>query len=83
MARRQTRRTVSLSRAMHQASASLAAARGITHAHLVEQALKAFGVQAELGVHMTREQAEHAMNGRRRRVLSRDGGVAWERKESR
>lgn len=72
MARTQSRRTFSVSRRMFDAAKALAAEQGVTLAHLAESALIAYGVKAEPGVHMTRELAEQAMNGRRKRVLSRD-----------
>lgn len=44
MANKQTRRSVSLSRATHQAALSLAAQRGIPLSQLVQAALVAYGV---------------------------------------
>lgn len=64
MARKQTRRSVSLSVQVYSAAKEAAADRGITLAHLTEQALIAFGVKAEPGTHMSIDAAERVTRRR-------------------
>lgn len=61
MARKQTRRTVSLSISVYETAKEEAAARGLTLAHLTELALIAFGVQAQPGTHQSIDVAERAV----------------------
>lgn len=51
MAKKQTRRSVSVSRTVYDAAAKLAAARGVSIASLVEAGLRMQGLEAPEGVH--------------------------------
>lgn len=66
MARKQTRRSVSLSISVYEAATEEAAKRSLTLAHLTELALIAYGVKAEVGVHVSPLVALRAQERRRR-----------------
>jgi hypothetical protein len=70
---KQTRRTVSLNRALYDAARERAYAQGMTLAHYVDACLRAAGVEAPEGEHVGPEVAQKARAGRiamRSRVLS-------------
>jgi hypothetical protein len=69
MAKKQSRRTVSLNRSVYEASKQTAAERGMTLAGLVEAALAAYGVPVEQHVQQSPDLVQRSMSRRAESVL--------------
>jgi hypothetical protein len=65
MAKKQSRRSVSLNRALYDATKTAAAECGVTASHLVAIALRAYGVPVGPQKHFTPDAARAALIGKR------------------
>lgn len=91
MAKVQTRRTVSMHRPLYDAALAFAESRNLSLAHLVDEALRAYGVQAPVGAYLdkatrsiVRADGEPVRRAKRQRVVPLNviTGDSFDRRET-